>query len=208
MVSQKEFEVKEIRESMEVLRKEHHLELETLRAQNAEQVSKYNQLRLEKFTEFDKEHLVEDANIDAKYKIEILQKQIDEMRKLSKYQVTQQYTEVNIKLQSQVDFLENKCKVYLEEISNLKQSQQSFINSHTSKSENEVKYLREENMRLREHMERESPEIQYLKNEISSLREQNVHLKQESVEKAVITHSNDQENRINELIQETHSLKE
>ena len=44
------------------------------------------------------------------------------MRKLSKYQLTQQYTEVNIKLQSQVDFLENKCKVYLEEISNLKQS--------------------------------------------------------------------------------------
>ena len=57
---------------MEVLKKEHILELETLRAQNAEQVSKYNQLRLEKFTEFDKEHLVEDANIDAKYKIEIL----------------------------------------------------------------------------------------------------------------------------------------
>lgn len=57
---------------MEVLKKEHNLELETLRAQNAEQISKYNQLRLEKFTEFDKEHLVEDANIDAKYKIEIL----------------------------------------------------------------------------------------------------------------------------------------
>ena len=57
-------------------------------------------------------------------------------------------------------------------------------------------------------MERESPEIQYLKNEISSLREQNVHLKSESVEKVVITHSNEQENRINELIQETHSLKE
>ena len=78
---------------------------------------------------------------------------------------------MNIKLQSQVDFLENKCKVYLEEISNIKQSQQSVIHSYTSKSENEVKYLREENMRLREHMDRESPEIQYLKNEISSLRE-------------------------------------
>jgi len=32
MVSYKELEVKEIRESMEVLRKEHHLELETLRS--------------------------------------------------------------------------------------------------------------------------------------------------------------------------------
>ena len=70
------------------MRKEHYHELEILRSENASHVSKYNQLRLEKFTEFDKGHLTDDANIDAKYKIESLQKQIEEMRKLSKYSVT------------------------------------------------------------------------------------------------------------------------
>lgn len=54
------------------MRKEHNHELEVLRSQNSEHVSKYNLLRLEKFTEFDKDHLVDDANIDAKYKIESL----------------------------------------------------------------------------------------------------------------------------------------
>lgn len=46
------------------------------------------------------------------------------MRKLSKYQVTQQYTEISLKHQTQIQFLENKCKSYLEEISHFKHSQQ------------------------------------------------------------------------------------
>lgn len=86
VVSNKELEINQVRESMELIKQEHLLELENMRAQMAEQVTKYNQLKLEKFTEFDKGYLAEDANIDAKYKIEILQKQIEEMRKLSKYQ--------------------------------------------------------------------------------------------------------------------------
>jgi hypothetical protein len=48
--------------------------MEELRKQNAEYVSNYSKLKMEKFSEFDKTHLVENASIESKYQIEILKK--------------------------------------------------------------------------------------------------------------------------------------
>jgi hypothetical protein len=170
----KDHEIREIRESIEILKKEHHIEIEELRKKNAEYVERYNNLRVEKFSEFEKSILIEDksvANVDAKYKIEILQKQIEEMKKLSKYQFSS--TETTQKYQSQIMFLEMKCKTYLEEIKALK-NQQNSVTSYSFELEN--KMLRDEINSLRDQLLNNSrivvdQETSYLRNEVQELRD-------------------------------------
>jgi hypothetical protein len=59
-------------------------------------------LKLEKFSEFEKTHLVEDSSIESKYQIEILKKQMEEMRNLSKYQFSSQNNELKVKQESKI----------------------------------------------------------------------------------------------------------
>jgi hypothetical protein len=68
--------------------------MDELRKQNAEYVSYYNNLKMEKFSDYEKTYLVEDASIESKYQVESLKKQMEEMRNLSKYQLSNQSSEL------------------------------------------------------------------------------------------------------------------